>query len=215
MVNIKDFSSVPSADKLITIFERQKELMVKYHQIELANGVYSPTETLNLDMMKDQLRLKDFAWRITEELGEALEALLLHPGTEHMEEEISDSLHFLTEFSIMVNYRPEGTLEEFYNIANQTHQLGATAFKQKNFASMAYRVGYFTMRLAIVCNTLKNKPWKQTQMITDKTYFFESLRLTWIAFMQLCSVAGITPDKLYDLYFRKMQVNLFRQESKY
>jgi len=214
MVNIKDFSSQPSSEKLLDIFFHQNELMKTYYDIEESNGVYAPTEQLNLDMMKDQLRLKDFAWRITEELGEALEALLNHPNSIHMEEEISDALHFLTEFSIMVKYRPGETLEQLYDLAEDSHQY-STAFKERTFASMCYRVGYFTMRLAIVCNTLKNKPWKQTQMITDKNYFYEMLRLTWIAFIQLCIVAEIEPQDLFDLYFRKMQVNQFRQRSNY
>ena len=64
-----------NGDKLVAIFNRQKELMTKYHDIEERSGLLQTSDCpVNLDDKKGQARLKDFAWRITEEVGEAIDA---------------------------------------------------------------------------------------------------------------------------------------------
>ena len=58
------------------IFDRQKELMDKYHYIEERSGLLQTADCpVNLDDRRGQARIKDFSWRVTEELGEALDAL--------------------------------------------------------------------------------------------------------------------------------------------
>lgn len=124
-------------DKLEAIFQRQKELMEKYHKIEKANGLLQ-TEfvPVNIDAAAGQARLKDFAWRITEELGEAM-------------------------------------------------------------------------------NCLKNKPWKQTQMETDRTHYEEEIIDAFHFFIELCILSGFDANSLTEMYLAKSQVNKFRQRSKY
>lgn len=142
MVNIKDMVVEPydtdgDINWLEKIFEHQRELMVKYHEIEARNGLLQ-TEKVPVDIhsAKGQARLKDFAWRITEELGEAM-------------------------------------------------------------------------------NTLKNKPWKQTQMETDVEHYEEEIADAFHFFVELCILSGIGAEELYNLYFRKNKVNQFRQRSNY
>ena len=63
-------------ESLKAIFERQRELMEKYHDIELKSGLLQTEDCpVNLDDKRGQARIKDFSWRITEEIGEALDAL--------------------------------------------------------------------------------------------------------------------------------------------
>ena len=62
-------------DLLQAIFNRQKSLMGKYHDIELKSGLLQTEDCpVNLDDKRGQARIKDFSWRVTEELGEALDA---------------------------------------------------------------------------------------------------------------------------------------------
>ena len=62
-------------DLLKAIFDRQKSLMGKYHDIELKSGLLQTEDCpVNLDDKRGQARIKDFSWRVTEELGEALDA---------------------------------------------------------------------------------------------------------------------------------------------
>lgn len=63
--------------------------------------------------------------------------------------------------------------------------------------------------------TLKNKPWKQTQMPTDKNHFYEELSDSFHFFLGLCLMVGLTPQDLFRIYFAKHQVNEFRITSNY
>jgi len=137
-MNIKDTRSIEiKGDLLVAIFARQNELLKKYQEIERKNGLLQTEDIpVDLDDAKGQQRLKDFAWRVTEELGEAM-------------------------------------------------------------------------------NCLKNKPWKQTQMETDKNHYYEELADAFHFFIELCILSGIDEKKLAELYFKKSLVNKFRQRSNY
>lgn len=224
-MNINDFKAPEKSrtDRLEDIFARQRELMEKYHPIEAKNGLLITSDIpVNIHDARGQYRLKDFAWRITEELGEALEALEIHSElVEHFDEELADALHFLVEFTILAGVSPEYYLvpEIKFQDRLETLYYDATQEMVNNLGRkpmhLAMRVGYFVKALAMTCNTLKNKPWKQTQMMTDESYFRENLRTTWIRFCQISLAAGVGPQELFDLYFRKSRVNEFRQRSNY
>lgn len=63
---------------------------------------------------------------------------------------------------------------------------------------------------------LKNwKAWKQTEVPSDSDHFKEELVDALHFYVEACILAGITPEMLHDLYFRKHEVNKFRQTSKY
>ena len=126
-----------TGDMLETIFNRQKELMKKYHKIERDSGLLQ-TESVpvSLNSRFGQARLKDFAWRITEELGEAM-------------------------------------------------------------------------------NCLKNKPWKQTHMETDRVHFEEEIIDALHFFIEMCILIGFDARSLTEMYLKKSLVNKFRQESNY
>lgn len=76
----------------------------------------------------------------------------------------------------------------------------------------AYRV---VEELSEATNCLKNKPWKQTQVVTDRDHFEEEVADAFHFFVEFCILAGIDEERLFDLYARKHKVNVFRQESKY
>lgn len=72
-----------------------------------------------------------------------------------------------------------------------------------------------TYHLNIARNYLKNKPWKQSEMMTNEVKFQEELVIAFITMMGAFYFSGITPENLYVLYFKKNQINLFRQKSNY
>jgi hypothetical protein len=142
-LNINDIQAdaPQDGDWLKNIFRRQAELETKYEGIEQDNGFYVPEMPVDLDNHRDQLFLKDAAYRAVEEISEAT-------------------------------------------------------------------------------NCLKNKPWKQTHVPTDKEHFFEEAADAthfWIRFWLY--IFGPDPDDaaeaMYKFYFKKSEVNKFRQESKY
>ncbi len=120
-------------DFLLKIFERQLELMDKYHKIEKKNGcLITPDVPVDLHSHTGQHRLKDFAWRVTEELGEAMNCLKNKPWKEtpmatdvqHYKEEIADALHFFVELCILSGIGPRELYELYMkkNVVNQFRQ---------------------------------------------------------------------------------------------
>lgn len=117
-MNVTDFkNTLPEGKDLLTlIFERQLDKMLKYHVIEEKNlGRTLPHAPFDLDDAACQERIKDFMWRITEELGEAANCLKNKPWKNthmttdkiHFLEEIVDSVHFMVELLIMIGFTPE------------------------------------------------------------------------------------------------------------
>lgn len=77
---------------------------------------------------------------------------------------------------------------------------------------MMWRVTY---HLNIARNFLKNKPWKQSQVMTQELEYQKELVIGFIVMMGLFYQMGLGVEELYFLYFKKNRVNLFRQKSKY
>lgn len=69
--------------------------------------------------------------------------------------------------------------------------------------------------LGEAANCLKNKPWKQDAQPTDQEHFYEEIADAFHFFVEMCMWAGINADTLFNLYFRKSEVNKFRQRSGY
>lgn len=130
-MNVNDFKSeLPEGkDLLKLIFEKQFDLMVKYHPIEENNlGFKIPSvdkmgEGLDINSTLVQYRIKDFMWRITEELGEAANTLKNKPWKNthmvvdetHYLEEVIDAVHFLVELLIMNGFTPESLTTMYLN----------------------------------------------------------------------------------------------------
>ena len=206
-----------TGDKLQAIFTRQKSLMDKYHDIELKSGLMQTEDCpVNLDDKRGQARIKDFSWRVTEELGEALDA---KATKDHYQEELIDGLHFLTELTILAgkdyhNLLPEGTamyskdrLEDLVENAKEC--------MSQNGDNLNYWVSKFIENLGMMCNCLKNKPWKQSMMKTDRNAFYGRLAEVWVLYITLLVVSGMDADSIVITYLKKSQVNQFRQRSNY
>lgn len=72
-----------------------------------------------------------------------------------------------------------------------------------------------TYNLQIVRNTLKNKPWKQTEMMTDVIQYEEYMKRTTLSLFKFLYFTGFTKESLYLIYYKKNKVNQFRIKSKY
>jgi len=72
-----------------------------------------------------------------------------------------------------------------------------------------------TYHLQIARNTLKNKPWKQTQMVTDKGQYETQMTQVALALFKFLAFTGFSPESIYTIYYKKNKVNQFRIESKY
>ena len=206
-----------TGDKLQAIFTRQKSLMDKYHDIELKSGLLQTEDCpVNLDDKRGQARIKDFSWRVTEELGEALDA---KATKDHYQEELIDGLHFLTELTILAgkdyhNLLPEGTALYSKDRLEDLVENAKECISQ-NGDNLNYWVSKFIENLGMMCNCLKNKPWKQSMMKTDREAFYGRLTEVWVLYITLLVVSGMDADTIAITYLKKSQVNKFRIRSNY
>lgn len=124
-MNVNDFDNrLPDGDLLKIIWARQEELVLKYEPIEEANlKTILPKGAFDLNDCRSQQRLKDFAWRITEELGEAMNCLKNKPwkvtqmttDETHYREELVDALHFFIELLMHSGFEPESLTRMYLN----------------------------------------------------------------------------------------------------
>jgi hypothetical protein len=83
---------------------------------------------------------------------------------------------------------------------------------------MAIMKGYLwdiTYHLQLARNTLKNKPWKQSQMMTDEGLYRIKLKDATVSLFKFLHFTGFSPTSLYEVYYKKNLVNKFRIKSKY
>ena len=230
MANVLDFTCETYPDDLLEdIFRHQHALAEKYIPIETKNGLcLYDTLPADIDNAKAQARIKDMSWRAVEEVAEAFEALGKGEIV-HFYEEMADALHFLVEKYLLCDFFPiePGVCRNYFNHnSDLTSNLGSF-FKKNNseledhmlsdetLILLRMHMSNFIIDCGLTCNCLKNKPWKQSQMMTDEKRFRTLLNHEFKSFMTLCNVAGFSPRSLYDMYIRKNQVNQFRQRSNY
>lgn len=206
-------------DLLKAIFDRQKSLMGKYHDIELKSGLLQTEDCpVNLDDKRGQARIKDFSWRVTEELGEALDA---RTHKDHYQEELIDGLHFLTEMTILAG-KDYNTILPFNiptydgdHLRDLVENAREVISLRSNNDTLGFWVSRFVEQLAMMCNCLKNKPWKQSMMKTDQKAFYHRLGNVWCCYIIILVFSGMDAEDIANVYLKKSQVNQFRQRSNY
>lgn len=246
-MNVEDVNddSIPTPtvehDRLALIFERQTHLLHKYHPIEARSGLLQCEDIpVPIHSGKGQARLKDFLWRVTEEITEATASIADDGLKLHFIEELSDAFHFLIELLILSGHTahslhrvvgefyystPEGPppdIRELDVIGDRlmVHMIAAKQWKGWQSGQPPHSVqewAYETIEyLGRAGNTLKQKPWKQTHMLTDEVHYQLRLVQAYLAFLNLCQFGGdLTFEHLYSIYYKKSEVNKFRQRSMY
>lgn len=208
-MNIKDIKELEVFPDNIwkEIFEKQMSVAVKYKDIEKMGNLLETTDT-NIDTRTGQKWIKDFAWRVTEEIAEALEAkeAMSTDKNNHKEhythylEEMIDALHFLTELAIIAGYD--------WKIVPSLPEDPLCSVIEDGEWNIVYHLG-------LMCNCLKNKPWKQTEMLTDRPKFKDYLINAFYMMYRVLKSNELSDEDIYNLYFKKNEVNKFRIRSKY
>lgn len=133
-MNIEDIAKeveVPKVkDKLEAMFKMQRELIETYLPIEEKAGfLHIKKVPVNIDDPAGQDRMKETAWRIVEELGEAMNCLKNKPWKQtpmptdqlHFYEELADFLHFSLELFIEAGIDAE-QLFKLYFLKSQVNK---------------------------------------------------------------------------------------------
>lgn len=200
-MNILDFQAPDFKEEtwLEEVFEKQLGVMHKYAEIEKM-----PQWPLNVNTREGQKWFKDFLWRTTEEIAESYEAFREGNQT-HTIEELADALHFFVELLILAGFDAKWARDQIFTRDPEMDVPEAV--------NNAYLQAHFW--LGMVGNTLKNKPWKQTEMLTDEKKFEEMMSRSFCALLQTFYVHGANNNVIHSFYTRKNQVNQFRQRSNY
>lgn len=233
-MNVTDVDSPEveeGVDRLEAIFARQDELHRKYAPIERRQGTgygLLGDRKWNIHAHHTQEVVKNYAWRVTEELMESYEAYG-GPGL-HAHEEIADAIHFLVELFLLQGIDhvtvAQMIAEEVYGAMPIMHDKEdfldyvvktSYDFMMRDQASYCLQATFFQTIywLGMACNCLKQKPWKQSHVKTDVNKFEKCLARSFRCLMASAVMAGMNAKTIFDLYFRKSEVNKFRIRSKY
>lgn len=208
-------------DRLNEILKKQAELMVRYHEIEKDNGQLQ-TEAVHMDLDDRfcQARLKDFAWRFTEEIAEAI-----NEGTRLNERnfEFIDALHFLSEMAVMLGWNDhnivhhtglpgEDNLDKILYLAKITYGL---PLKKDDDKFMDFVIVQLITHMGMCMNQLKNKPWSQSHRETNEMLFMHHFHQVWIAYFAIFIGLEISADEIYSYYMDKNSINKKRQADGY
>lgn len=198
-MNIENFTPFPVT--ISEIFMYQKALKFQYEPE--AKEIF---ENFDLDCHEDQEVFKKYCWRITEELGEALEAAY-NREKDHVLEEFIDAFNFTIELFLLIGWEPYKQLEP----------QGVVALKDKSVhvGRTAECMQEIVYDLTMCANLLKNRQWRQSQYLVDMHVFEKRMQTLWRTIFIAAGDLGLTEKDLYDLWTLKYQVNKFRIETKY
>lgn len=207
-------------DRLQEIFDKQAWYLRTLAPIYRANGFevknYWP---YHLDSREGQEQFRLLAWRVTEEVYEALDEWNKGINTDPSKyrEEVSDILHFLVELALCCGV----TTVEFAtggDAALITHEdyLGASFNRVRLYRGRMEghdAWGLFVARLAGLMMQFRQRPWRTDDRKTD----FEAVKfhfgLTWLSFCTACDSTGIGAATLYSHYFAKNIINEERRDA--
>jgi hypothetical protein len=167
-------------------------------------------------MAQEEFRL--LAWRITEEIYEALEVMRASEGEDipAFREEVSDVLHFIIELAIV-----SGVIE------NDLVFWPSSGFKiddSRDYLSLIFDAealkGQFSSNwtgvveyLAKMMMLLKQRPWRTDDRPTDPQIWKLSFFWFFRSFVRACINSDIDADVLHAEFFSKAKINDQRQSE--
>lgn len=212
---VKTVNDMTKPDNLTEdIWAAQEKLMLSYKEIEK----WPVTWPLDLNHKESQLLMKDMIARTVEELAEAYETFL-QGNMDNTLEEMADALHFLSEAFILAGH-PVG--EDILKTAKYERPYIEPHFEKFYWDAVFERVNKIpfmmweaTYQLNLARNALRNKPWKQTQMLYNKDEFEKRMELGLNAIILIHYEMGLIPEDIWVEYTKKNLANRFRIRSKY
>lgn len=211
-------------DRLTQIFEKQASYLATLAPIYLNNGAHIhasvPPWPLNERMVQEEFRL--LAWRITEEVYEAIVENTIKEGddttpkavslrADAYKEEVSDVLHFLIELAIVsgvtANVLVFGSSAfalnpaiDYLSFVFDAEQHRGSEFDPDEWQS-------FLARLANQMMLLRQRPWRTDNRLTSTAIWERGFFWLFRSYISCCVQTGLTADDLYEAYFAKNKIN--------
>lgn len=203
-------------NRLAEIFTSQEGYMRDLRPIYEQNGFHWHADfPYPLDERWSQEGFRLLAWRISEEVYEALEKWQRKDPTHTIadyQEEAADVLHFIVELAICsgVDYGELSSGVEGFNEEDGTDYLSCVweqVSKQpmRHSAVDAWHICLGALARAMMC--LRQRPWRTDDRPTDRKAWVLQLSVVWYAFAHACISTGISADDIYNAYFHKKKIN--------
>lgn len=208
------------------LFNMQADLLERVHALELKNGFVGPELLIqDINDPKDQLRIRRYAWQITEEIGEALIErydLPISFEAKTVLEEISDALHFYIELFLIlgitpdqIEESPQGTVIRGVLENPNPHPYPHRGLEPFHLQHQKWLQSIVELIRAI--NLLKNRPWRTDRRLTDRVDFNNLLIRAFSSFIWAVQASGHTGGEIFRAYEKKNSTNHQRmgeQESR-
>lgn len=226
-------------NRLAEMFHKQRETMRVYDVIEGESGLLQ-TDLVPVDIATraGQARLKDFCWRTTEEVIEAVAAFenVSLANMDKVHEEVSDATHFLIELAILSGIEPEligrrsGDFDDLsYAYITSLRLVVENPDEVDRFSTIQLRsrddrwlhreirqaAFHVIFSLGQAANLLKCRPWKRSTPPVDEKAYIGWIRLAFAQFINFAAALGMGPTAMYEGYCGKNEVNKQRQAGTY
>jgi len=215
-MNILDYKSENhDSDVLSALFKKIKELVYFYKEFEV--NIKDLSLPVDIDTFEGQQAMKDFLEiRVVEELMEMRQAVIENDRIEHVYEEVADSLNFLIASYVLYGWDET----KFKNLDTLYSEREKICFDLQNeegsFVKLDRHIMNVVYQIGITCNKLKIRPWKKSQHLTDMLIFEERFEELFYRFFNLIfDAVHLSPEKLWDVFSKKVQCNKFRIDTGY
>lgn len=207
-------------DKLEEIFERQKTYLDSLIPIYARNGftVHSYPMPWDLNGRKDQEEFRLLAWRITEEVTEAVNVYwLCHDdrsfwesagAQEAFQEEVSDVFHFFVELCLATGVGVEDLtwVVGHEHVKDRLARAFAHCGEGRN-ETLPQRWAFFIHKLGLAMHHLRQRPWRTDDRPTDWHAFKYAMGAAFLTLISACKRSGINAESLHRAFFAKAKIN--------
>lgn len=208
-------------DHLAEIFDAQEKLLRSLAPIYTHNGFDVKNHFPHpLDGREEQEEFRLLAWRITEEVYEALQEW--DNGVERDEnkyrEEVADVMHFFAELAIICGFSSTqvATGGEAAMLLDGADYL-VLSFERVQLYPLRLDAreawGMFLTVLAHLMMEFRQRPWRTDDRKTNTEELLKKFAIAWFAFCTACAITGVSPRILHWHYFEKQKVNHERKRK--
>lgn len=208
-------------DHLAEIFDAQENLLRSLAPIYEHNGFhYKNAFPFKIDRRDSQEEFRLLAWRITEEVYEALQEYDrgLQRDEDKYREEVADVMHFFAELAIVCGFSSTqvATGGEAGMLLDGADYLVLSFERVQLFPlnlSARQAWGMFLTTLAHMMMEFRQRPWRTDNRETNTEGLLRKFTLCWLSFCTACAITGISPRILHFHYFEKQKTNHERKRK--
>lgn len=129
--------------------------------------------------------------------------------------DITDGISACNQVDLVYKYQNQENGSKLIEYNDKLLKGGRKYNREDYRLNYPYMLWYITHHLNIARNFLKNKPWKQSEMMTQEIKYQEELVKSFIYMCGYFKKLGMESEDVFYIYFKKNHVNQFRIKSKY